>query len=45
MESSDATVSIQNVALPSGMCCDSVVGPKIAVDDWRFSSSLRTDRE
>jgi hypothetical protein len=27
------------------MCCDFVVEPNIGVDDWKFSSSPRTDRE
>ena len=27
------------------MCCDFVVEPKIGLDDWKFSSSPRTDRE
>jgi hypothetical protein len=27
------------------MCCDFVVEPKIGVDDWKLSSSPRTDRE
>ena len=28
-----------------GMCCNFVVEPKVGVDDRKFSSSQRTDRE
>jgi hypothetical protein len=28
-----------------GKCCDFVVESKIGVDDWKFRSSPRTDRE
>ena len=30
---------------PGGMCCNFVVEPKVGVDDRKFSSSQRTDRE
>jgi hypothetical protein len=39
-------LQIDKIQLETGrMCCDFVVEPKIGVDDWKFSSSPRTDRE
>jgi uncharacterized cupin superfamily protein len=31
--------------LTAGMCCNFVVEPEVGVDDRKFSSSQRTDRE
>ena len=39
------TIKKRIETIVSRMCCDFVVEPKIGVDDWKFSSSPRTDRE